>query len=149
MISTAAARPDASRDPPAALYAARRSIPRNRFPPPSSEYRIGSAIAGGMSASPSRVAAASAPSTESRSSAVWARPVLGVEIPKLQHAVRALDQLLYARFCFAELLGGETKELDSLFKKAEGGVEIEPLGFELGDDLLQALEIRFKGHCVP
>src|SRR6266550_1791127 len=136
MISTAAARPDTSRDPPAARYAARRSIPRNRFPPPSSEYRIGSAIDGGRSASPPRVTAASALSTESRSSAGRARPVLGVEIPQLQHAVGTLDQLLNARFSFAELLGCEAKEVDALLEEAKGGVEIEPLGFELGDDLL-------------
>src|SRR6266852_1184226 len=101
MISTAAARLDASLDPPAARYAARRRIPRNRFPPPSSEYLIGSAIDGGRSASPSRVTAASALSTESRSSAGSARPVLGVEIPQLQHAVCPLDQLLYTRFGLA------------------------------------------------
>jgi hypothetical protein len=70
--------------------------------------------------------------------------MLGVEIPQLQHAVGTLDQLLYARFGFAELLGCQAKELDSLFKETEGGVEVEPLSFELGDDLLQTLKVRFK-----
>src|SRR5207237_3227312 len=137
MISTAAARPDASSDPPAARYAARRSIPRNRFPPPSSEYRIGSAIDGGRSASLSWATVASALSTESRSSAGRVRPMLGVEIPQLQNAIGPLDQLLYPRFSFAELLGCQAKELDPLFEETEGGVEIEPLSFELGDDLLE------------
>lgn len=70
--------------------------------------------------------------------------MLGVEIPQLQHAVGTLDQFLYARFRFAELLGGQAKKLDSLLEQAEGRVEIEALSFELGDDLLEALEIRFK-----
>ena len=39
--------------------------------------------------------------------------MLGVEIPQLQHAVGALDELLHARFRFAELLGCQAKELDS------------------------------------
>src|SRR5258706_11563361 len=146
MTSTAAARPDASPDPPAARYAARRSTPRNRFPPPSSEYRIASAIECGRSVRPSRVTTVSALSTESRRSAGNARPMLGVEIPQLQHAVGALDQLLNACFSFSELLGCQAKELDSLLEQAEGGIEIETLRFELGDDLLQALEIRFEGH---
>ena len=70
--------------------------------------------------------------------------MLGVEIPQLQHSVGALDQLLHARFRFAELLGRQTKELDSLLKQAEGGIEIEPLRFELGDDLFQTLKVRFE-----
>lgn len=74
--------------------------------------------------------------------------MLGFEIPQLQHAICALDKLFDPGFGLSKLLGCESEALDALLEEFQGRVEVEALGFELGDDLLEAFEIGFKGHEV-
>ena len=72
--------------------------------------------------------------------------VLSAEIAQLQCAVSALDELLYPGFGFVELIGCLAQELYAFFKQSEACVEVEPVAFELGHDLLEPLEVGFERH---
>ena len=71
----------------------------------------------------------------------------GVEIAKLQRAVRFFDQLFDFDFSLIQLFRGLAQELDALLEQRERSVQLEPVAFELGDDLFQTLQVRFEGHA--
>ena len=104
-------------------------------------------MSGGRSLRRERRTASSAVSTCSRSSAAVIRTCLCAEIAQLEYAVGSLYQLLHSRFGLVELARGESEELDSFLEKPESGVEVEPVAFELRDDLFEPGEIVFKLHC--
>src|SRR5262245_15303350 len=67
-------------------------------------------------------------------------------VDDLEGSVRALDQLLNARFHLAELLGGCTEILHAFLEQRQCALQLDLVGIQLPDDLFQALELLFEAH---
>src|SRR5687768_11165128 len=107
---------------------------------------MGCATPAGSLLSLSRDTSASPASTATRSSAAVIAGTLGAEIPQLQHAVGSLHELLDLAFRLGELARCEAEELDALLEELESRVQVEAVAFQLGYDLVEALQIRFERH---
>src|SRR5437867_2117770 len=68
------------------------------------------------------------------------------QVGDLERTIGALDEPLHARFHLAQLLGRRAQAGDALLEQGERPLELDLLGLELSDNLLQSTELLLEAH---
>src|ERR671932_2117211 len=89
---------------------------------------------------------ASAASTAMRSAARLGSAAAVAEVVELEGAIGLLPQLHHLRFGRRELSRRRAQPLDPLLEQAQRAIEGEVLALQLGDDLLEAPDVRLERH---
>src|SRR5690242_968773 len=130
----------ASSVPPAVRYAARKSKPRSRLPPPNRLYRTAS-LTGVPSELPNRMqTSTSARSMAARSAVHATAAALVIRLVELESSVGFLHETLHSRLGACDILGCGAKILDPFLEQLERARQIELLTVQLRGNLLEARE---------